>query len=285
MIARLLAALATLALLAGCGAKAPDWPAPAPALWEITAPSGETGWLFGTIHALPDGAEWRTPALDRVARQAGVLVVEVADPGSPRIAEMFRELGETPGQPPLLQRVEPEARPALAALLDRADADEADFAATESWAAALVLAGAARVGDPANGVDRALIDDAQQVLALESIAGQLRLFDALPAQAQSALLAATAREAQADRGEETLRAWLTGDTARLAALDDGTLLADPALREALLAGRNRRWLPVVMQAIKDGRRPLVAVGAAHLPGTDGLIALLEGQGMALRRIQ
>ena len=148
-----------------------------------------------------------------------------------------------------------------------------------------MLAGAARVGDPANGVDRALIDDAQQVLALESIAGQLRLFDALPAQAQSALLAATAREAQADRGEETLRAWLTGDTARLAALDDGTLLADPALREALLAGRNRRWLPVVMQAIKDGRRPLVAVGAAHLPGTDGLIALLEGQGMALRRIQ
>ena len=75
MIARLLALAGALAL-AGCGAPEREWPAPSPALWEVTGADGARGWLFGTIHALPDGVEWRTPALDEALTQAATLVVD-----------------------------------------------------------------------------------------------------------------------------------------------------------------------------------------------------------------
>ncbi|MGN6497242.1 MAG: TraB/GumN family protein, partial [Tsuneonella sp.] len=62
MIRVLVAVLGALAL-ASCGHsdKQPELPLPKPALWTITAPDGQpAGWLFGPIHALPDGVKWRT---------------------------------------------------------------------------------------------------------------------------------------------------------------------------------------------------------------------------------
>lgn len=69
MIARILLAITGALLLAGCGATddgavTPDRPEASPALWEMTAPDGERGWLFGTMHALPEDVEWRTATFD-----------------------------------------------------------------------------------------------------------------------------------------------------------------------------------------------------------------------------
>jgi len=59
--------LGCLLVLSGCGDSAPEpTPDPEPAnpiLYEIAGPSGEVeGWILGTIHALPDDAEWVTDA-------------------------------------------------------------------------------------------------------------------------------------------------------------------------------------------------------------------------------
>ncbi|HCJ43925.1 MAG TPA: hypothetical protein DHV58_07875, partial [Erythrobacter sp.] len=74
--------LALALLLAACDstpdAAKPD--GPHPALWEITDSAGAVeGWLFGTIHALPDGAKWQSPRLTETLGDADMLVVEVAD--------------------------------------------------------------------------------------------------------------------------------------------------------------------------------------------------------------
>jgi uncharacterized protein YbaP (TraB family) len=280
----LLLALLLAPLLAGCGTAEGDWPPPSPALWRVTAPSGEQGWLFGTVHALPDGVEWRTPALEQAIDGSGLLVVEIADAGDPAVATLFRRLATTPGQPPLSERVAPGERAALAALAERAGMDDDDFAATESWGAALLLAGAVRAGDPANGVDRALIAQADSVVGLETSAEQFALFDTLSPADQSALLAATAREAAASDPRGLIEAWLTGDLARIEALSEVGLLEHPALRERLLTARNRAWAERVAGIVAQGRRPLVAVGAAHVLGTDGLPALLEARGFAVERL-
>ena len=282
---RALLALAALLWLASCEQER-EWPEPSPALWEVSGPNGEHGWLFGTIHALPDGAEWRTPEVDAAVAAADLLVVEVAELGdSERATESFEERARTGGLPPLSQRVAAEDRPALAALMERAGRDDADFADTESWAAGLLLASAVREGDPANGVDRALLAEGKPVASLESFAAQYVRFDRLSEGDQADLLAGIAHETESARSDARVEAWLTGDTEALERDALGGLLAYPRLREALLDARNREWVERIDALLREGRKPLVAVGAAHMLGDGGLPALLAARGYAVRRIQ
>lgn len=53
-------------------------------------------------------------------------------------------------------------------------------------------------------------------------------------------------------------------------------------RDLLLTRRNAAWLPRILEAAQAGP-VVVAAGAAHLGGTDGLLALLEGEGFTLER--
>ncbi|HYD24276.1 MAG TPA: TraB/GumN family protein [Croceibacterium sp.] len=259
---------------------------PTPALWEVSGPRGETGWLFGTVHALPDGTRWRTPRLASVLERTGVLVVEVANLGEPGAAAgAFAAVASSPGLPPLLSRVAPADRPALAAALARAGLAEADFAETESWAAALQIANATREGDSGNGVDRALLGEGLPVIALEGFAGQFAIFDRLPEADQAGLLQEAAREDGPAEERALVAAWLAGDLAALERETREGMLADPELREALLTGRNRAWAARIAELLRADRRPLVAVGAGHMLGPDGLPALLAARGYAVRRIQ
>jgi len=279
-------ALAGALALAACGAPERDWPAPAPALWEVTGPGGARGWLFGTIHALPDGVEWRTPALDAALGEAGVLVVEVAALGDRTAAtKAFDAVATSPGLPPLLQRVPVADRPVLARALDRAGLAESDLARTESWAAALLIANGARAGEAGNGVDRGLLAQRLPVVALESHAAQFALFDGLAEADQAVLLAETARDAGSATEERLAEAWLTGDLALLEREAQDGILADAELRQALLTERNAAWAGRIAGLLAEGRRPFVGVGTAHMIGDEGLPALLAARGYTVRRTQ
>ena len=286
MIGLRLLALAGALALAGCGGAGREWPAPSPALWEVTGADGAHGWLFGTIHALPDGAEWRTPAVESAIGEADLLVVEIAGLGDREAAaEAFGAVSTSPGLPPLLQRVAPADRPALAAALDRAGLDEDDLARTESWAAALLIANGARASEAENGADRALLERGLPVVALESFAAQFALFDRLAEDDQAALLTAAARDAGTGKERVLAEAWLTGDLSVLEVEAESGILADPELREALQVRRNRAWAKRIGSLLAKGRRPLVAVGAAHMLGDAGLPELLAERGFTVRRVQ
>jgi uncharacterized protein YbaP (TraB family) len=77
---------------------------------------------------------------------------------------------------------------------------------------------------------------------------------------------------------------LAGDAATIEASTREGFLADPALREALLTARNRRWVAALLPVLEQPARPLVAVGTAHLVGPEGLVALLEAEGFTIRRL-
>lgn len=278
--------LACVAAACGDRPQAMDWPPPAPALWEATAPGGQRGWLFGTTHALPAEVRWRTPALERAIGDARLLVVEVAaleDEAAGRRA--FASVAYSPGLPPLLQRVPPRSRPALARALRDAGLTEADLATSESWSAALAILNAGGAEENAQGVDRALLAGDLPVAGLESHARLFAIFDTLSPEDQNTLLALAATMRDPVLEARITASWLTGDTAAMERELARGLLADRGLRDALLVRRNAAWLPQVARFIAEGRRPLVAVGAAHLLGPEGLPAQLAARGYRIRRLQ
>lgn len=282
--------LIALLALAACN-RAPE-PQHHPALWQVTGPAGEAGYLFGTIHALPDGLAWKTAAIDQAIADSGTLVLEIIDPADETAARAaFVKLGTTPGQPLLGQRVAPAQREALQAAMAKARLQPAQFASLEDWAAALTLSFAleARSGyDPDNGADRALLAAAgkRPVVGLETLEGQLGLFDALSAREQRSLLGAVVAESVGDVSDKRLvKAWAEGDIATLDREAHAGMMADPRLREALLVSRNRNWAEQIAAMLKAGKRPFVAVGAAHVAGIDGLPEMLAARGFTVKRVQ
>jgi uncharacterized protein YbaP (TraB family) len=286
MIGLRLLALAGALVLAACGAPAREWPAPAPALWEVTGEHGEHGWLFGTIHALPDGVAWRTPTFERAFAQADVLLVEIGNLGDTGEAQrVFAAYSRGAPQPPLSTRVPAADRDALVALMAKAGMSDGDFWNVETWGAALILADAARESDSDNGVDRALLDAGKPTEGLETFASQFAHFDHLAEAQQRALLAGIAHEAGGGQANAEIEAWLTGDLAVLETQAERGFLRDPVLREALLTSRNQQFDAGIALALEQGRKPFVAVGAGHMLGEDGLPALLAARGYSVRRIQ
>lgn len=288
-----LLAPALLIFLVGCSDAQDEAAAgtpPNPLLFEIASADGTVeGWMVGTIHALPSGVKWRTPAIAGAVRDADMLIVEVeALDDRTALARTFANLATGDGLPPLRQRVAADLIPALDELLSEGRLDERVFATTETWAVALKLAQIKADGDPANATDRAFIREfaGRPVHEFEGAARQLAIFDRLAEADQRALLTAVVKSSRSaqDDGARLRRAWLTGDAAAIEAATRSGILAHPSLRNALLVQRNRDWSAAIVPILEAQPRPLIAVGAAHLVGAEGLASLLQAQGYRVRRL-
>ncbi|MES2643517.1 MAG: TraB/GumN family protein [Myxococcota bacterium] len=64
---------------------------------------------------------------------------------------------------------------------------------------------------------------------------------------------------------------------------DLILDADDPISEALLPARNRAWMPKLLPALAEGDA-FVAVGAAHMLGESGLVALLQAEGFTVSQL-
>lgn len=285
---RLVAALLALLALASC-ARAPEVH---PALWLVEGPKGEKAWLFGTIHALPEPVEWRSAKVDAALKGADRLVLEVADiTDDAKTAKAFADLAQSPGLPPLDARVQPDLRDDLSEDIKAGGMQPGSLDPYETWAAALMLqnaAAAASAVESSNGIDRAIALAWQgPIEEFEGARNQLAIFDALPEGAQRALLDAVLIEADGREMQihDLQQAWARGDMTLIARVTDEDFAKAPVLREALLVGRNRAWVSKLEAMLTAGARPFVAVGAAHLAGTDGLPALLTARGWKVTRLQ
>lgn len=149
------------------------------------------------------------------------------------------------------------------------------------------------------GLDFMLMDHAGAagvpIAALEPWDTVLGLFDALGPEGEITLLRSTlvAPELEEQMFVAMLDGYFARDVAgifemnRIAMQESGTedalALMDRA-EEALIAARNRAWLPVIETAAQPGSRIVVAAGAGHLPGEEGLLSLLERTGWVVRRL-
>lgn len=289
---RRLRLLAPLFLLAA----APAQPQAHPALWKL-ADADTTIYLFGTVHILPAGTNWMSPGIKAAVDASQSLTLEaVLDQDPTLVATVLLKIGHADGLPPLAERVPPNQRAQLAALVKASGLPPSYLDGMKTWAAALMLTGAAlqQIGVDAAaspGVEpqlTALFRSANKpVEGLETAELQLGYFDKLPESAQRAFLAATLdapAKAKADF-QKMLGAWEKGDPAAIekSFADDPEFT--PELRDLLIRQRDRAWADVLAKRLDKPGTVFVAVGAGHLAGPDSVQKMLADKGLKVTRVQ
>lgn len=282
--------LFALLLVTACGDAPSEGEQGGPALWRVQKGDLD-GWLFGTVHVLPDGVAWRTPRIDAAIDKADRLVLEVGNlDDQAAVMATFERLGRSPALPPIAERVAPDARDALDQLATKGTAQPDVLRPYESWAAAMLLSAAIqRTLDVSetNGVEPTLTARfraaGKSIEGLETVEAQFRAFDTLPEATQRRMLGEVIVDSD-EMGpmfDGIVKAWMKGDIDAIARADIGRRKPDPTVEAAVLVTRNKAWAEKI--AAMHGR-PFIAVGTAHLAGADNLIALLEARGFTVTRL-
>ena len=107
-----------------------------------------------------------------------------------------------------------------------------------------------------------------------------RLGDGLDADLQELSLKAMLADidSQALNIETLAAAWRTGDTATMEKLMTDGFDEAPAIAERLLYERNRNWIAPIERCLAEDARCFIVVGAAHLVGSESVVALLRARG-------
>jgi len=123
----------------------------------------------------------------------------------------------------------------------------------------------------------------KETIGLETIEFQLGLFDQLPMQTQVDMLK---QDYKSDmKSYDTLLAcYLREDLETLGKLMAEETSAYPEFNELMLVQRNKSWI-APMRAQMQKESTFFGVGAAHLSGPDGVVALLRAQGFTVTAIK
>jgi uncharacterized protein YbaP (TraB family) len=127
----------------------------------------------------------------------------------------------------------------------------------------------------------------KQIVGLETAEFQMSLFDSIPYTAQAKMLLETIRSGEGEEDEEETSAmdqmielYTTQDIIGMQSLISDDPAGIGGYEELLLLKRNRNWIPV-MEELMTKETVFFAVGAGHLAGDEGVIALLRKAGYTM----
>ncbi|MCI5107243.1 MAG: TraB/GumN family protein [Pseudomonadales bacterium] len=134
--------------------------------------------------------------------------------------------------------------------------------------------------------ERAL-GDGKALAALETVQEQIGFLAAMGEgnESEFILLSLSDLEESDAMMEDMISAWREGNTRQLSDMfvDDMREQA-PEIYESLLRSRNLAWLPQIESMLADANTEFVLVGAAHLVGEDGLLAMLTAAGYEVEKL-
>ena len=125
----------------------------------------------------------------------------------------------------------------------------------------------------------------KDIKGLETIEDQMQVFDNIPDSVEAANILKMIKDfdAQVKQFADMVTVYKEQNIQKLYT----SVSSSPDLMEAqddLLKKRNSNWIPVIEQTMKEGQS-FFAVGAAHLGGDIGLIALLKKAGYKVKAIK
>lgn len=256
-------------------------------LWKLEAPGGKISYLFGTMHSDDPRINDFPPALLKALADTDAFMMETLPPSDPSIYFMKDQS---------LRDLLTEAE--LAQLMKLADFHDMDAdAAThmKPWLLAMVF----DLPKPQSPYtqDVQLFAKAQeqskQILGIEDTTEHFGMLDSFSQEDQLTMLRAVLKRSQDAKERDfdaLLNAYLKGNAARIAALDDeitGGMLPKALwtrMRVKLIDERNVRMAERIAGEANESS-VFVAVGASHLAGNDGLLARLRKAGYKLSVVE
>ncbi len=252
-------------------------------LYEVTRPGQATHYLFGTMHSddnrvltVLEGLKQPLDSVDQVVLEILPDAMAMVEVSVAMLLPPEQSLSELIGK----ELFERAARAAEEKGLPRIAVER-----MRPWALAITLGTPELTGEAMDQVIyKKALSTGKQLLALETPVEQLALFESLPDNLQVRLLkeVLAQRKHLAEQLEALTQAYLDRDLQRLQELSleyeaAGDELLAEWFRRKLILDRNhsmyRRLLPIL-----DQGATLVAVGALHLAGKEGLVSLLRQAG-------
>ena len=261
--------------------------------WKATRGQGAV-YLVGSVHMLTSDFYPLPASLDAAFKDSDLLVEEadLNEMLSPNT--QFSMLSK--GMLPAGQSIDKVVSPATLALISKHAGGALPIEALKQfkpWFLAMTLEALEWQSagfDASLGLDKHFFDRAQSegksTQGLETTDFQISLFDGLTMDQQDRFLAETLKGVEKEKAAvaRLTGAWRTGDAATVERLVMADVKNDPVIYDRLLVARNRTWLPKIEALFSRPRHAFVVVGAAHLVGPDGLIAMLKAKGYQVTQL-
>jgi len=262
-------------------------------LWRLSRPGVSPSHVFGTIHvADPRVLDLPDPVMRVLSRSRRFYTENVQ---GEREAARFYEAAQFEDGRRLEPLIGSEAYAGVVSMLRGRQVTEEVIARLKPWAA-LVNFTFTPEGYGGTTLDQKLLEVAHQrqlrIMGLEGVEEQISVFDRVPLDTQVALLKHTLaqRDYFISLVEPAVQAWLKRDLAGIDALNQriAAQFPDMAGHYGILYKRVVESRSIVMahrlyMPLREGAA-FVAVGANHLYGPKGILALIEEQGYKVERM-
>jgi hypothetical protein len=258
-------------------------------IWKATNDRGVV-YLVGSVHMLTKDFYPLAPSLDAAFKDSDLLVEEVdlAEMLTPSTQFSLLAKGMLPAGQTIDKVISPATMKLVSARLDNLGMPLAALQQFKPWFLAMTLMAVEwqKAGfDSALGLDKHFYDRAQTdrkaVQGLETSAYQIARFDEMTMSQQDHFLAESLKDLDSEKAsvEKLAAAWKAGDLPTVERFVLQDLKDDPQMYQRLLVERNRNWLPKIEALFARPGHAFVVVGAAHLVGPDGLLAMLKAKGI------
>jgi hypothetical protein len=251
-------------------------------------------YLVGSVHMLTSDFYPLAPSLDAAFKDSDMLVEEADLNEMLSSNTQFSMLQK--GMLPAGQTIDQVVSPATLALINKHTGGALPLEALKQfkpWFLAMTLEALewqAAGFDASLGLDKHFFDRAQTegktIQGLETTDFQISLFDGMTKDQQDRFLAETLQGVDKEKASVTrlTGAWKNGDVATIERLVMDDVKSNPVIYDRLLVARNRTWLPKIEALFSRPRRAFVVVGAAHLVGPDGIVAMLKARGCTVTQL-
>ena len=260
-------------------------------VWKVTGPSGGTLYLAGSWHSLRP-RDNPLPAVFKTAFDASSnLAFEISPNDLHNSGKALENAGTYPRGDSLKNHVSPVTYNFLQVALGFANVPDEKFSRYRPWFLVLALESPGVRGMSGKlGVERHFerrsAATSKSVTGLETLREHIEVFSELSDRASEALLLRSFEPEDNPRSNFAIlmNAWRKGDAETLANVTRYSLRSLPGMADRLLSNRNRNWIPKIEGYLNSGKTYFVIVGAAHMGGTDGVLALLKARGCRIEQL-